>query len=111
MTNAVREKRRMTIDDLKKQIDTTLSTTEVSFRLGEVRVLCILFVLLLAPTGSCPGAVLRLRFGDVKVSLVRDPDGGPHLIVPRFTLDFTKTYLGPKAAYVLCGSIRDLEPC
>lgn len=33
----------MSLEDLKLQIDTTLSTTEKDFRLGEQRVLAVLF--------------------------------------------------------------------
>lgn len=44
----------MTIKDLKLQINTTLRTTEKAFKLGKVRILAILFLLLLAPAGSRP---------------------------------------------------------
>src|SRR4051794_18716592 len=88
----------MTVDNLKEQVDTTLRTTKKSFGLGELRILCILFLLLLAPTGARPTSVLLLRFGDIRVVLARDPDGGPHKILIKFTLEFTKTYLGSKDA-------------
>jgi len=88
----------MTIDSLKDQVETTLSTTEKSFELGEIRILAALFLLLLAPAGSRPQSILRLRFGDIRVVLSRDPEGGPHNIMVKFTLEFTKTYLGAKDA-------------
>ncbi len=91
----------MTIDDLKKQIDTTVSTTEKSFCIGECRMLCALYHQLLAPSGSRPKALLLLRFKHIRVSLARDPEGGPHKIAIRFTLKYTKGYLGSKDAYVL----------
>ena len=90
----------MTIDNLKQQIEETLSTTRKSFKLGELRILAVLFLLLLAPAGARPTSVLRLRFGDIRVVLARDPEGGPHKILVKFTLAFTKTYLGIKDAYV-----------
>jgi hypothetical protein len=68
----------MTIDNLKKQIDTTVSTTEKSFRIGECRILYALFHLLIAPSGSRPESLLQLRFGHVQVSLARNPKGGSH---------------------------------
>ncbi|KAK1840387.1 C2H2 finger domain-containing protein [Colletotrichum chrysophilum] len=86
----------MTIDDLKQQIETTLSTTKKSFKLGELRILAVLFLLLLAPAGSRPEATLNLRFKDIRVALARDPAGGPHKLLLRFTPEFTKTYLGEK---------------
>lgn len=88
----------MTIDDLKEQIETTISTTKKSFELGELRILAVLYLLLLAPAGARPTSILRLRFGDIRVSLARDPKGGPHRLLIRFTLAFTKTYLGVKDA-------------
>lgn len=88
----------MTIEDLREQIETTISTTKKSFKLGELRILAVLFLLLLAPAGARPTSILRLRFGDIRLALVRDPEGGPHNILIRFTLAFTKTYLGVKDA-------------
>ncbi|KAH9903876.1 C2H2 finger domain protein [Xylariomycetidae sp. FL2044] len=98
LSNQKRENRCMTIDDLKEQIETTLSTTRKSFDLGELRILTVLFLLFLAPAGSRPTSILRLRFGDIRVVLARDPDGGPHKLLIKFTLEFTKTYLGTKDA-------------
>jgi len=91
----------MTIDDLKQQIQTTISTTRKSSKFGEQRILAVLFLLLLAPAGARPTSILRLRFQDIEVVLARDLDGGPHKILIRFTLAFTKTYLGEKDALVL----------
>jgi hypothetical protein len=88
----------MTIDTLKEEIHTTLSTTKKSFELGEIRILAVLFLLLLAPAGARPTSILRLRYGDIEVMLARDPDGGPHNLLLWFTLEFTKTYLGEKDA-------------
>lgn len=90
----------MTVDNLKQQIETTLSTTKKSFKLGELRILAVLFLLLLAPAGARPTSILRLRFADILVVLSRDPEGGPHNLLIKFTLAFTKTYLGEKDAYV-----------
>lgn len=88
----------MTIDNLEQQIETTLSTTKKSFKIGEMRILAVLFLLLLAPAGARPTSILRLRFGDLVIVLARDPEGGPHNILLKFTLAFTKTYLGEKDA-------------
>ncbi|QLI67036.1 uncharacterized protein G6M90_00g030440 [Metarhizium brunneum] len=98
LSNEKRVNRCMTIEDLKKQIETTISTTEKSFKLGELRILAVLFLLLLAPAGARPTSILRMRFGDIRLVLARDPEGGPHNILIRFTLAFTKTYLGVKDA-------------
>ncbi|KAK1637329.1 hypothetical protein BDP81DRAFT_460869 [Colletotrichum phormii] len=73
-----RDNRCITIDNLKQRIRATLSTTNKSLKLGELRILAVLFVLLLAPAGSRPEATLNLRFKDIRVVLARDPEGGPH---------------------------------
>ena len=86
----------MTIYNLEQQIETTLSTTKKSFKLGDLRILALLF-LLLAPAGARPTSMLRLRFGDILIVLVREPEGGPHNVLI-FTLAFAKTYLGEKDA-------------
>lgn len=88
----------MTLEDLKLQLGTTLRTTEKTFKVGELRLLAALFLLLLAPAGSRPASILKMRFRDLKVLLVRDPDdpdGHPRLII-KLTLAFTKEYLGLK---------------
>lgn len=102
LTHKKRINRAMTLEDLKRQIDTTLRTTEKTFRVGESRILAVLFLLLLAPQGSRTSSILELRFGNLEVLLVKDPsmpDGPPKLLI-RLNLEYTKKYLGPKAAYV-----------
>lgn len=86
----------MTVNGLKEQIHTALSTSKKSFKLGELRILVVLFLLLLAPSGSRPSALLRLQFRDIRVVLARDLEGGPHRLLIWFTLEFIKTYLGQK---------------
>ncbi|XP_044715341.1 uncharacterized protein HRG_10920 [Hirsutella rhossiliensis] len=71
-----RANRCMTIEDLKEQIETTISTTKKSSP----------HIHPASPVWRHPAA------------LVKDPEGGPHNILIRFTLAFTKTYLGVKDA-------------
>ncbi|KAI7758874.1 hypothetical protein LZL87_014215 [Fusarium oxysporum] len=101
LTGERRENRCMTIEDLERQAETTISTTKQRFHLGEHRIYALLFLLLIAPSGSRPRALLFLRFGDLELSLARDPQGGPHRILIRFRLRFTKTFLGEKETNVL----------
>ncbi|KID93994.1 C2H2 finger domain protein, partial [Metarhizium majus ARSEF 297] len=100
LTGERRENRCMTIEDLERQAETTISTTKQRFHLGEHRIYALLFLLLIAASGSRPRALLFLRFGDLELSLVRDPLGGPHRILIRFRLRFTKTFLGEKETQV-----------
>ncbi|KAK2051368.1 C2H2 finger domain-containing protein [Colletotrichum caudatum] len=97
LNDQARANRIMTIDQLKQHIKETLSTTRKIFRLGEVRLLAVLFVLLVAPAGARRKAITRLRFRDIRVVLARDPEGGPHKLLIRFTPKFTKEYLSAKA--------------
>ncbi|KAK1961500.1 hypothetical protein LY78DRAFT_588565 [Colletotrichum sublineola] len=97
LNDQARANRIMTIDQLKQHIEETLSTTRKMFGVGEVRLLAVLFVLLVAPAGARRRAITRLRFGDIRVVLARDPEGGPHNLLIRFTPKFTKEYLGAKA--------------
>ncbi|EGU87128.1 hypothetical protein FOXB_02355 [Fusarium oxysporum f. sp. conglutinans Fo5176] len=101
LTGERRENRCMTIEDLERQAETTISTTKQRFHLGEHRIYALLFLLLIAPSGSRPRALLFLRFGDLELSLARDPQGGPHRILIRFRLRFTKTFLGEKETLLL----------
>ncbi|KAH7215415.1 hypothetical protein DER44DRAFT_687978 [Fusarium oxysporum] len=101
LTGERRENRCMTIEDLERQAETTISTTKQRFHIGEHRIYALLFLLLIAPSGSRPRALLFLRFGDLELSLARDPLGGPHRILIRFRLRFTKTFLGEKETLLL----------
>ncbi|KAI8955290.1 C2H2 finger domain protein [Xylaria longipes] len=93
-----RPNRSMTIADLNTMMRGILETTGKSFKLGIVRLEVALALLLMAPAGSRPGSMLHLRFGDIRLILVRDTKkGGPNKLLIEFTLSFTKRYLGAKA--------------
>ncbi|KAI1260376.1 hypothetical protein F5Y18DRAFT_432324 [Xylariaceae sp. FL1019] len=99
LDHETRENRSLTLDDLKLQIERTLSSTSKTFKLGEMRILAVLFLLLLAPQGSRPQSILNIKFGDIDLLLIRDPkdrDGPPRLSI-RLRLQQTKTYRGPKS--------------
>ncbi|KAI0448454.1 C2H2 finger domain-containing protein [Xylaria acuta] len=98
LTDDKRENRSMIIADLKIQIETILNTTERSFKLGEQRILAVPFLLLLALAGARPASILQLRFRDIRVVLVRDPNYRLRRLLIKFTLKFTKRYFGPEAA-------------
>lgn len=100
LSKARRPNRSLTVDQLKEHIQTLLSTTSMSFKLGEQRVLAVLFLLLLAPAGARPSAILGLRNRDIELTLVRDPEGGPHRLNITVTMRFTKQYQGEKEVYV-----------
>jgi hypothetical protein len=55
-----------------------------------------LFLQLAGLTANRPQAVLSLRYRHIRVSLLRDPQGGPHRILIEFKFEYTKGFLGAK---------------
>ncbi|KAI1345775.1 C2H2 finger domain protein [Xylaria sp. FL0043] len=96
LSHEKRDNRAMSIEDIKHYINTALRTDQKNFKLGEQRILAVLFFLLLAPAGARPSSILELRFRDISVSLVRDPKGGRHRLLVRISLVRVKAYLDPK---------------
>ena len=78
------------------KFETGIIMTENLFDLREFHILAVLLVLLLVLFGSRSTAILWLRFGGIRVVLIKDPDGRPHKFLARFSLEFAKTYLGTK---------------
>ena len=77
-----------------------LTTTEMQFYSGWSRIQELLFCQLLAITGSRPGALTQLRYGDLSLSLqVCENEPRPRLVL-RIRLVHTKQYLGPKPMLV-----------
>lgn len=104
-----RDKPSMDVEDLAKVVETTISTTEKKFGHGRHRIELGLFLQLAGLTTNRPQAILELRYRHIQVSLLRDPQGGPHRIIIEFTFEFTKEWLGAKDAntYVLPEIIFD----
>lgn len=67
LDNEKRENRSMSLGDLKLQIETTLCTTHKDFKLGELRILAVLFLLLLAPQGSRPQSILNIKYAAIVI--------------------------------------------
>ncbi|KAJ5283267.1 hypothetical protein N7505_001247 [Penicillium chrysogenum] len=91
-----RPKATMYVEDVAEFARVILSTTEMTFPCGWYRIQLLLFCQLAAITGSRPGALLKLRFQDLKLTLVRDPNGGRPRLVIYLRPEFTKTFLGEK---------------
>ncbi|KAH7305389.1 hypothetical protein BKA65DRAFT_520848, partial [Rhexocercosporidium sp. MPI-PUGE-AT-0058] len=49
-------------------------------------------------SGNRPLALLKLRYRDIIVTLLWDPNGGPYRILIEFIYEFTKQFLGAKDA-------------
>lgn len=90
----------MFFEDLILLQETTLMTTEKRFDLGRHRIELCFYSILSGFTVNRPGAILALQHRHILVTLIRDPEGGPHRLLLEFTFEFTKEYLGIKDAYV-----------
>ncbi|KAL4950839.1 hypothetical protein BDW69DRAFT_186978 [Aspergillus filifer] len=91
-----RPKATMYIEDVAEFARVLLSTTEMTFQFGWLRIQLLLFCQLAAITGSRPGALLNLRYRDLILTLIRHPDGGRPRLFIYLTPEFTKTFLGEK---------------
>ncbi|QKX57723.1 uncharacterized protein TRUGW13939_04842 [Talaromyces rugulosus] len=91
-----RPKKNMYIEDVVEFARVLLTTTETTFGCGWRRIQLLFYSQLAAIMASRPGALLHLRYRDLGLKLIRDPDGGrPHLFI-FLKLDFTKRFLGKK---------------
>ncbi|EEA23687.1 hypothetical protein TMatcc_006768 [Talaromyces marneffei ATCC 18224] len=92
-----RPKKNMYIEDVSEFARVLLSTTETSFGCGWRRIQLLFYTQLAAITASRPGALLHLRYQDLGLKFIRDPEGGrPNLFI-FLKPDFTKRFLGKKA--------------
>lgn len=96
LTTKKREKTATYVEDLAEYLQTTLTTTKKRFTHGRQRIQLALFCQLAGFSGNRPSALLNLRYRDIVVTLLRDPNGGPHRILVEFTCEFTKKFLGVK---------------
>lgn len=88
----------MYIEDVAEFTRVLLSTTEMTFPCGWLRIQLLLFCQLAAITGSQPGALLNLRYRNLLLTSIRDPDGGHPQLFIYLTPEFTKRFLGEKEA-------------
>lgn len=86
----------MYIEDVAEFARVILCTTEMTFPCGWYRIQLLLFYQLAAITGSRPGALLQLRFQDLKLTLIRDPDRGRPRLFIYLRPEFTKSFLSEK---------------
>ncbi|KAJ9656079.1 hypothetical protein H2201_008651 [Coniosporium apollinis] len=93
-----REKPCMYVEDLAEVVQTNLVTTKKRYSHGRHRMQTGLFLQLGGITGNRPKALLELRYRHITVTLLRDPENGPHRLLLEFTFEFTKEYLGIKDA-------------
>lgn len=84
------------IEDVAEFARVLLSTMEMTFQCGWLRIQLLLFCQLAAVTGSRPGALLNLCYRDLMLTLVHDPEGGRPRLFIYLTLEFTKSFLGEK---------------
>lgn len=94
----------MHAEDLFEVLRTLWASTEMTFDHERHRTQLSLIMLLAGITGSRPGALLALRYRDVRVTLLRDPVGGEQpIVLIDLSYEYTKGYLGAKDRY---GDVR-----
>jgi integrase len=91
-------KTNMYIEDVSEFARVLLTTTEMTFHCGWQRIQLLFFTQLAAYTASRPSALLHLRYGDIALTLIRNPEGGRPRLFIYLKPDFTKRFLGRKAA-------------
>ncbi|GIJ89518.1 hypothetical protein Asppvi_008460 [Aspergillus pseudoviridinutans] len=93
-----RPKKNMYIEDVAEFARVLLTTTEMTFDCGWQRIQLLFYCQLAAITASRPGALLHLCYRDIGLTLIRDPEGGRPRLFIFLKPDFTKKFLGKKAA-------------
>ncbi|EMD84663.1 hypothetical protein COCHEDRAFT_1167444 [Bipolaris maydis C5] len=91
-----RDKACMYVEDLAQVLQTNLVTTEKRYPHGRYRIQAQLYLQLGGFTANRPQALLSLCYRHIQVTLLRDPEGGPHRVLLEFTFEFTKEFLGIK---------------
>ncbi|PZD23864.1 DUF3435 domain containing protein [Pyrenophora tritici-repentis] len=97
LSHTPREKPPMDARDVLEITQTTLTTVEKMFQVGRYRIQTCFFIQGGFITANRPDALLKLRYRDIKVTILRHPNSGPHNILLEWTYEFTKSFLGPKA--------------
>ena len=89
----------MRAEDEFELLRTLWSSPEVALEHERLRVQLALILQLAGITGNRPGALLSLRYENLKITLLRDPAGSewPRLLI-ELTFKNTKGYLGLKDA-------------
>lgn len=95
------EKGTIYVEDLAVIMLTNLTTTKKKYTHGRHRIQLALFLQLAGFSANRPQAVLNLCYRHIIVTLLRDPNGGPHNILMEFTYEFTKEFLGTKEMYAV----------
>jgi hypothetical protein len=86
------------VEDLLGILQTNLTMTKKRYDHGRQRIQAHLYHHLGGFSANRTQAVLDLCYEHIVVSLLRDPEGGPHRILLEFTYEFTKQFLGTKEA-------------
>lgn len=77
-------------------LQTNLVTTEKRYPHGRYRIQAQLYLQLGGFTANRSQALLSLCYRRIQVTLLRDPEGGPHRVLLEFAFEFTKEFLGIK---------------
>jgi hypothetical protein len=90
----------MYVEDLAEYARVLLTTREMTFQLGWLRIQLILFCQLAGITGNRPEALVQLRYRHLKLTLIRDHNNPRPRLFIELTAEFTKGFLGMKDVYI-----------
>jgi len=91
-----RDKAYMYVEDLTRVLETNLVTTGKWYSHGRYRIQAQVYLQLGGFTANRPKALLSLCYRHVQVTLLRDPEGGPHQVLLGLALNLRKSFLGLK---------------
>ena len=88
-------------EDEFELLKTLYTSIETTFPHERYRVQLALIIQLTGITGNRPSTLLAVRYQNIKVTLLKDPNGGeqPQVLI-EIVFNHTKGYLGEKDAYV-----------
>lgn len=100
LINTRRASATMYAGDLAEYSSVVLTTSEMKFLLGWLRMSLILFGQLAGISGNRPEALVDLRYRHLMLTLIRDTDDGRPRLLIELTPEFTKGFLGMKDSFV-----------
>ena len=81
LSRTPREKPPMDAQDVSEITQTTLTTVEKMFKVGRYRIQTCFFIQGGFITANRPDTLLKLRYKDIKITILRHPKGGPHNVL------------------------------
>ncbi|KAM3424156.1 hypothetical protein BST61_g11301 [Cercospora zeina] len=101
------------VEDAFEMLKAIWGSCDITFPHERQRAQLALIIQLAGLSGNRPDALMKLRYGDIAVSLLRDPTqpAAPPRVLTEFTFKYTKQYQGEKDHNTFCVPDIPREPC